>query len=305
MTSRKKSLITELRPANDPHEDEVLVVHQSNGGPLDGQAIGGDSLFGGPGNDIIIGSGYDDYLDGGDDNDIIIGNGGSDIIIGGNGIDTARYSTSPAGVRVNLSPYNFNFTDGTTLLAGTARDGFGSTDTITGVENVIGSSYNDTIFASNNSSSLLGGNGNDVLYAGGGRDTLTGGRGTDTFVYLNYDAASYPIAVRNDTITDLAVGERIQFLGIYQANPGAVFGFSPSSQLLAWDFNGDGTFDAGISLPGVTNVSLQISGSSAIVTATASSNVLIVGLNINAPDDSENSFVELHGIQQSQSFLLF
>ena len=44
-----------------------------------------------------------DLIDGGAGNDTLIGGGGSDLIIGGTGTDTADYSTSGAGVSVNLA----------------------------------------------------------------------------------------------------------------------------------------------------------------------------------------------------------
>src|SRR3546814_2851128 len=55
----------------------------------------------------------------------------SDILTGGNGTDTAIYSGSPAGVDVNLA-------------SGTGHGGDAEGDTLTGVENVTGSNFNDT-----------------------------------------------------------------------------------------------------------------------------------------------------------------
>ena len=46
-----------------------------------------DRLFGGAGNDLLVGDKGDDYLDGGSGDDLIIGRGGTDTIIAGKGND--------------------------------------------------------------------------------------------------------------------------------------------------------------------------------------------------------------------------
>ena len=89
-------------------------------------------------------------------------------MIGGTGTDTAVYGNSTAGVTVNLA-------------TGTSSDG----DTLSGIENVTGSSFNDTITGDANANTLNGGAGNDTLEGGIGADTLIGGAGTDTALYGN------------------------------------------------------------------------------------------------------------------------
>lgn len=50
-------------------------------------ADGDDRLFGGTGDDVLLGMGGDDYIDGGDGNDLLFGGSGDDFLDGGNGAD--------------------------------------------------------------------------------------------------------------------------------------------------------------------------------------------------------------------------
>src|SRR6266851_6357939 len=111
-------------------------------------------------NDVLIGDAGDNVLTGGAGNDTLTGGGGNNTLDGGSGSDTVSYAAAPAGVTVSL--------------AGTAANGYGGTDTLVGIENVIGSGFADT---------LTGDAGNNVFTGGAGNDTLIGGGGTDTAIY--------------------------------------------------------------------------------------------------------------------------
>lgn len=104
--------------------------------------------------------------DGGDGNDFLQGTFGNDILNGGNGNDTASfvtaYSTTAAGVTVDL---NTQGVAQNTIAAGT--------DTLTGIENLIGSQYNDTLIGDANANIIEGGLGNDALSGGAGDDTAS------------------------------------------------------------------------------------------------------------------------------------
>jgi Ca2+-binding RTX toxin-like protein len=116
-----------------------------------------DSLYGGAEADSIFGYNGNDTLKGG---------GGADRLDGGNGIDTIFYGDSTVGVSVNLA---------------TGR-GFGGTaegDTYVSIENVYGSSFNDTITGNDGANEFYGLDGNDILKGGGGADGLDGGSGDD------------------------------------------------------------------------------------------------------------------------------
>jgi len=93
----------------------------------------------------IIGSQYNDTLIG-TAGSLLIGDQGNDTLEAG----TAYYLNDIAGVTVNLS-------------MGTATDGWGNTDTLINIHNVIGSSYNDTIIADSSADGLNGGTGIDTV----------------------------------------------------------------------------------------------------------------------------------------------
>jgi Ca2+-binding RTX toxin-like protein len=125
-------------------------------------------------------------------NDLLYSGPGNDLLDGGIGIDTASYAHATAGVTVNLS-----------LLGAQNTIGAG-TDTLTGIENLIGSNFNDTLTGDNNNNVINGGLGNDVLNGGGGDDLLIGGMGNNT---LTGGAGRTPSSgsratAGHDTITD-------------------------------------------------------------------------------------------------------
>ncbi len=129
---------------------------------------GNDTINGGAGNDTLNGGLGSDAVNGGDGDDTINGSGGADTIDGGIGMDTASYSSSTAAVNVNLA------------LATAQSGGDAEGDKLTGIENVIGSAFNDNLIALITGSTLDGGAGDDKLYGGAGNDTLIGGAGADT-----------------------------------------------------------------------------------------------------------------------------
>ena len=92
---------------------------------------------------------------------------------GGAGIDTVTYEHALAGVTVSLALT----TAQNTLGAGI--------DTLSGLENLTGSAFNDTLLGTAGDNVLIGLGGNDTLNGGAGADTLLGGTGHDTYVVDN------------------------------------------------------------------------------------------------------------------------
>jgi Ca2+-binding RTX toxin-like protein len=139
-------------------------MHGLNGNDtLFGQG-GNDSIFGENGNDQLYGGIGNDLLDGGNENDLLDGGAGADTLIGGLGVDTASYLNSDA-VTVELGYRGFG--------------GEAEGDTYSGIENVIGSKWADTIIGDAGNNRLEGGAGDDQLMGGAGRDVLIGGLGVD------------------------------------------------------------------------------------------------------------------------------
>ncbi len=153
-----------------------------NGNTLFGNG-GNDTIHGAAGNDSIVGGSGNDTITGGDGSDALRGGDGDDSLDGGNGIDTAYYDWSAGAVTVDL-------------LLGTAT-GEG-TDTLTNIENVVGSSHNDQLWGGSGSGTLAGGDGNDNLISGAGATVLDGGSGTD---WANYYRSTASVTVSLATLT--------------------------------------------------------------------------------------------------------
>ena len=113
-----------MRPSSDPGS-----TTSSRG------TAGQNGLRGLDGDDVIDGGAGIDFLDGGTDDDTLIGGAGADVLVGGIGIDTALYLGSAAAVTVNLA-------------SGTGTGGDAQGDTLSEIENVTGSTFNDTLIGS-------------------------------------------------------------------------------------------------------------------------------------------------------------
>ena len=126
-----------------------------------------NEITGGAGNDTLNGGAGNDSVTGGAGNDRFVAtlNDGSDAYNGGAGIDTYDLSETTAGASINATG------------ASSAQTG---ADTLSGIENFIGSQGNDTINLNGAVNVIDGQGGNDTINAGGGNDILTGGAGNDT-----------------------------------------------------------------------------------------------------------------------------
>lgn len=148
--------------------------------------LGDDVLVGGAGDDTLYGDGQvnwnsngtgrsgpittfvdatGNYVGGVPGNDILEGGLGNDVLDGGGGIDVASYAHASADVTVNL-------------LSG-ASSGADGNDTLSNIENVVGSEFGDRVTGDSGTNVLYGLGGNDTLFGGAGNDTLFGGEGAD------------------------------------------------------------------------------------------------------------------------------
>jgi len=143
----------------------AVTINLADGATEQGGHAEGDTL-----NSIenIRGSAFDDSLTGDDGDNQLDGRGGADQIIGGNGVDTAVYAGSPEAVAINLA-------DGVAESGGDAQG-----DTLTSVENIVGSEFSDSLTGDDNSNRLDG---------RGGADQLAGGNGVDIADYTGSPAA--------------------------------------------------------------------------------------------------------------------
>ncbi|RRN65440.1 hypothetical protein [Caulobacter sp. 602-1] len=156
---------------------------------------GADVIDGGAGNDLLYG-GYGD--------DRLIGGLGDDVLDGGAGVDTADYSGAASAVTLDLTITNGQYT------GGAGYDG------LVGIENLIGSAFNDKLTGDANANRLEGGAGADTLRGGVGGDTLVGGVGDDLLIGGigddtleggdGFDIASYEAAIAGVRVDLTKVG---------------------------------------------------------------------------------------------------
>jgi Ca2+-binding RTX toxin-like protein len=150
----------------------------------------GDTITGDGNANVLNGGAGNDSITGGAGNDTLLGGAGDDSLDGGSNTDTADFSTAASGVTVSLA-------------AGTAT-GDGS-DTLTNIENVTGSTHDDTIVSSSASNTLDGGAGSDTVSYASAASAVTvnlstgsaTGDGTDTLSHFENVTGS----ANNDTIT--------------------------------------------------------------------------------------------------------
>lgn len=140
-----------------------ITLQLASPGSNGGDAIG--DVF--TGAEIYEGSAFNDVLYGDTATNIFIGGAGADTIDGAGGVDSIWYLTSTAAVTVDLAAH-----------AGTGGDA--ERDTITGIENVLGTLYDDTITGDAAANKLEGGAGNDTIDGGDGDDVIYGAWVTDT-----------------------------------------------------------------------------------------------------------------------------
>jgi Ca2+-binding RTX toxin-like protein len=145
--------------------------------------LGDDNLIGGAGDDRIRGASGKDFLSGGGGDDWLMPGAGLNMVDGGDGTDTVDYSDS-TGVEVDLSFH------GDRAAGGGGYQG----DLIGNVENVVGSSFADTLIGDGRNNVLSGSGGDDILVGLEGDDHLAGDGGSDTFVFAPQFG--------NDRITD-------------------------------------------------------------------------------------------------------
>src|SRR4051812_40604690 len=115
------------------------IVSGGNGNDTLNGNGGNDSVYGEDGNDRIGGGVGDDLLSGGSGDDFLDGNMGANTLDGGAGTDTASYSAAPVGIIVDLR------ISGPQSIAGGL-----AFDTLIAIENLSGSSFDDTLIGDGN-----------------------------------------------------------------------------------------------------------------------------------------------------------
>ncbi|MCB1434610.1 MAG: hypothetical protein KDK75_19440, partial [Alphaproteobacteria bacterium] len=130
---------------------------------------------------ILQGTDGVDSITGSDENDLIYGGGGGDVIEGGNGSDTLSYEWT--SYLFDIAPGQVAVGVTVRLNTGTTAGGDADGDTISGIENLIGTNFDDSLTGDGGDNDLNGLAGADTLTGGNGTDQLHGGHGNDTFSF--------------------------------------------------------------------------------------------------------------------------
>jgi Ca2+-binding RTX toxin-like protein len=141
----------------------------------------------------VIGSAGDDIFTNGAANNVIDGAGGS---------DTITYASGATGISFNMNLTTGGFFD---VVIG------GQTDSIARIENIIGSTGDDTMQGDTAANNFDGNDGNDSFIASEGGDTYTGGLDVDI---VRYDS----LAGLNSVVANLATRTATLDLGVVGAD---------------------------------------------------------------------------------------
>ena len=180
----------------------------------------------------IEGSNHDDILTGHGGANLFYGGGGADTIDGGGGIDTVSYADTPYnarpdGVTVDLSDNSKN-------VGGDAAG-----DTLTNIENIIGTEGDDTITGDAQNNRLDGGDGADTLDGGDGNDVLIGGAGDDLFRSADTGANVIHGGDGMDTVSYAGLAENTDTDGTIRK------WLLGNENTADWPRNGEGLFEPG------------------------------------------------------------
>lgn len=140
-------------------DGKAATVSSPGGSPAAGDVLTNiEVVKGGAGNDKIAGNNLHNELYGGDGNDFLLSGSQYDKLDGGSGNDTASFELLAHGANASLET---GFVNGGAVLSG--------------IENLVGSKYDDILIGDAGVNKISGGAGNDVIRGGDGADILDGG----------------------------------------------------------------------------------------------------------------------------------
>ncbi|MBX9787761.1 MAG: hypothetical protein K2Y37_02505 [Pirellulales bacterium] len=174
--------------------DDVLYL-QSVTAATGFSAVTSVSLWGGTGNDTIVGSALANSIFGGDGADVLVGGAADDTVAGGTGDDVYVFAAGASGsdTLVELADEGrdwLSFSDAEAPLVlslSTADPQYWGAGTLTladplQFENVLGTAFDDFICGNVATNYLLGGDGNDTILGDDGNDFLVGDLGFDMLI---------------------------------------------------------------------------------------------------------------------------
>ena len=150
---------------------------------------GADQLYGGDGNDILLGNVLGGFVGDGSAGAPLrytsATPSGDDTLYGGNGID------------------HLDGSDGNDMLYGGEGDDGGSV-------NYGGTFYKAGLYGGDGDDTIYGGGGNDDIYGGMGADEMYGGKGADTFYFASVDE----------------IGKKMDYIGDFRGKQGDIIDLS-------------------------------------------------------------------------------
>ncbi len=214
-----------IAPVTVTFSNSIIGSGTATDGGFVGVAVGTDTFSN---IEAVRGSDYNDTMLGGIGDQTFEGMAGDDSMDGGLGNDRVSYSSNLSAVTVTLSSG-----------AATVIDHWLGTDSISNIENITGSQFNDTLTGDAFDNFLQGLSGNDTLTGGQGKDTAQFSGLKSEYTVLRDPGGFYTVtdnnAANGDDGVDTLYGiETIQF-----ADGLVNLGKKP----LGNDYNGDGKSD--------------------------------------------------------------
>lgn len=189
----------------------------AGGAVVGGPWAAGLALYGGPGDDTLIGGAGVNHLQ---------GDGGNDTLIGGPTLDRYAFSGGNLGADTVVDTPGQN---NTLLFGGLAAAGIPDfagpvtvdlaspaaqavhpahlTLTLAGVDNVVGTEWGDVLRGNDDGNVLHGRGGADLIVGGGGGDQLAGGAGADVLIGDSPSAAGAADLIDGGDGNDIILGE--------------------------------------------------------------------------------------------------
>jgi Ca2+-binding RTX toxin-like protein len=179
-----------------------------------------ENIIGTQGNDIITGDSANNTLSGNDGDDILNGGAGDDYLFGESGDDTIKASSGSdiidggtTGTNQDWISYNDLSSSGVTVNLATtgaqtvySNGGNDYVQTISNIENILGTSQNDFITGNSLTNTLVGGAGADTFYGSGGGDEIRGDNLASSLADGLIDEVNYSLSNTSITATILPSG---------------------------------------------------------------------------------------------------
>jgi Ca2+-binding RTX toxin-like protein len=178
--------------------DESDFIEGWHGNDIISGREGADRLSGGGGADTLFGGLGKDELYGGKDDDLILPGGGEDTVAGDSGVDTISFADLTEGISIWVDRGMVETSSGIVKFSG--------------IENFVGTAFDDRINlgAAESSAYGLAGNDNFMILAGGDH-FIFGGDGDDNLV-MYVGSVAYHGGEGNDTVF-AATSTWVQFFG--------------------------------------------------------------------------------------------